>query len=50
MFNLPAWITMAIAATRLYRSLVDSASDATDVYDDVLYSSPSPGSLLSIQL
>jgi len=31
---------MAIAATRLHRSLVGLASDNTHVYDDVLYSSP----------
>jgi len=32
-FELPTWITMAIAATRMHRALVDSASSATDVYD-----------------
>ena len=38
-FELPTWITMAIAATRMHRALVDSASSATDVYVyDVLHS------------
>jgi len=33
MFQPPSWITMAIAATRMHRSLVDYASRLTDVYD-----------------
>jgi len=33
MFELPAWITMAIAATRLHRSLVGLASDTTHVFN-----------------
>jgi len=32
MFDLPAWITMAIAATRLHRSLTDYASSTTDIF------------------
>ena len=34
MFQVPAWITMVIAATRLYRSLAGLASDTTHVYDE----------------
>jgi len=50
MFELPAWITMAIAATRLHRSLVGLASDTTHVYDDVHYSPLIVRLTLSIQL
>jgi len=32
MFELPAWITMAVAATRMYRSLVDVVSKTTHVF------------------
>ena len=38
MFQVPAYITMTIAATRLYRSLADFSS-STDMYD-ILYSLP----------
>ena len=37
MFEPPAWIIMAIAATRMHRSLVDLVSSSTNVYA-VLYS------------
>jgi hypothetical protein len=49
MFQPPSWIAMAIAATRMHRSLVDYASRLTDVYD-VLFSlalSCSLGSIFS---
>ena len=32
MFQLPSVVTMTIAATRMYRSLTDFASSATDMY------------------
>jgi len=32
MFILPAWITMAIAATRMHRLLVEFASGSTDIF------------------
>jgi len=32
MFELPTWVTMVIAASRLHRSLVDLASGSTDVF------------------
>ena len=35
MFQLPALVTMSIAATRMYRSLVDYASNFTDLYSDL---------------
>ena len=35
MFQLPALVTMSIAATRMYRSLVDYAANFTDLYSDV---------------
>jgi len=31
MFQLPSWVTMAIAGTRMYRSLADFASRSTDI-------------------
>jgi hypothetical protein len=32
-FQVPSWITMAIAATRIHRDLVDFTTGFTEVYD-----------------
>ena len=41
MFQLPSVVTMTIAATRMYRSLTDFASSATDMYQILTFlSSP----------
>jgi len=44
MFQLPSLITISIAATRMYRSLVDFASGTTDIMSDNLQNSSSNGS------